>query len=126
MVKILVAGFDDRTAWDSYQVHGQIRKLSEPFEWITRDGQRIAYMTPPNRPNDRETVIYHRVVMPIPDDLKPVSDAEYEAVFVKQCKSKKNKSPSPPARPRMTTVPLTWFGTGIPDDMQSDFEAASE
>lgn len=107
MVKILVAGFDDRTGWDSYQVHGQIRRLDEPFEWVTKNGDTIAYMTPPNRPNDREVVVFHRMAWPIPDELKPVSDSEYEARFAEQ-----NKKGSPPERPKMSTVPLSAFGTG--------------
>jgi len=105
MVKILVAGFDDRTGWDSYQVHGQIRRLDEPFEWVTKNGETIAYMTPPNRPNDREVVVFHRVAWEIPEELQPVPDAVYEARFAEQ-----NKKGSPPERPKMTTVPLGLFG----------------
>lgn len=105
MVKILVAGFDDRTGWDSYQVHGQIRRLEEPFEWVTKDGQTIAYMHPPNRPNDREAVVFHRIEWPIPPELEPVSDAEYEARFDQQ-----NKTGGAPKRPEMSTVPLELFG----------------
>ena len=105
MVKILVAGFDDRTGWDSYQVHGQIRRLDEPFEWNTKKGETIAYMTPPNRPNDREVIVFHRIAWEIPDELQPVPDAVYEAAFEAQ-----NKSGSPPPRPKMSTVPLSKFG----------------
>lgn len=51
--KELVAVFDGRTGADSRFVHGQRRRLSEPF----RDNQGRVYMMPPNRPNDRETAI---------------------------------------------------------------------
>jgi hypothetical protein len=52
--KQLVATIDDRTGLDSIFVNGQRRRISEPF----RDNEGRVYMFPPNRPNDRETVIY--------------------------------------------------------------------
>lgn len=100
MVKILSAVFDERTGWDSYQVHGQIRRPDEPFEWA--DG---LYMAPPNRPNDREVVVPHRVSWPIPEYLKWRDDDEVMARYKMQ---RKKGSPGP--RPKMTTVELDRFG----------------
>ncbi len=51
--KELVATFDPRTGDDSKFVHGQRQKLEDPF---TDNAGRV-YQHPPNRPNDRETVI---------------------------------------------------------------------
>jgi len=99
-VKILAATFDDRTGWDSYQVHGQIRRLDEPFNW-----NGGAYDHPPNRPNDREVVIIHRIAWPIPPYLKWKTNGEVVARYYKQ-----RKSGSPGPRPLMTTIPLERFG----------------
>jgi len=99
-VKILAATFDDRTAADSYAVHGQIRRVDEPFEsWFG------AYMHPPNRPNDREIVVPHRLSWPIPDTLRWRSDGEIAAAWGREGR----KSAMPP-RPKMTTIPLEEFG----------------
>lgn len=100
MVRILSATFDGRTGWDSYQVHGQIRRPDEPFEW-----NGAQYMDPPNRPNDREVVVPHRVAWPIPAQLLPVSDGE-----VAQAWANDGRKGAPPPRPPMTTVPLEQFG----------------
>ncbi len=51
--KKILATFDNRTAFDSVVVHGQIRRLEEPFV----DGAGRVYLQPPARPNDREVVI---------------------------------------------------------------------
>ena len=53
MLKKLVATFDKVTAWDSVAVHGQVRRVSEPF----KDPKGRLYMAPPNRPHDREIVV---------------------------------------------------------------------
>lgn len=53
MLKKLVATFDAVTAWDSVAVHGQVRRVAEPF----RDPKGRLYMAPPNRPHDREIVV---------------------------------------------------------------------
>lgn len=53
MLKKLVATFDSATGADSVLLHGQTRRLSEPFVDVT--GRE--YMAPPNRPNDREMVV---------------------------------------------------------------------
>lgn len=100
MVKILSATVDDRTGWDSIQVHGQIRKPEQAFEW---DGG--LYQHPPNRPNDREIVVPHRIAWPIPDYLRPLPDAMVEARWVAD-----GRRGAPPPRPPLTTVPLERFG----------------
>ncbi len=102
MVKILCATFDDRTGWDSYQVHGQIRLPDQAFEWA--EG---AYQHPPNRPNDREVVVPHRIAWPIPPNLMPVGDDAVAAVYARQ-----RKTGGPGPRPLMTTVDLGRFGQG--------------
>lgn len=100
MCKILSATFDDRTGWDSYQVHGQIRRVDEPFAW---DGG--LYMYPPNRPNDREVVTPHRIAWPLPPQLAWVDDGLVVAAWVRD-----GRKGGPPPRPLMTTVPLERFG----------------
>lgn len=100
MVKILSATFDDRTAADSYAVHGQIRRPDEAFEsWFG------LYQHPPNRPNDREIVVPHRVSWPIPPYLKWKEEAEIAERWAKE----KRKGAVPP-RPRMTTIDVAEFG----------------
>jgi hypothetical protein len=100
MLKILVATFDDRTGADSYAVHGQIRRPEEAFEdWYS------SYQHPPNRPNDRETVVPHHMDWPIPDELEWVSDEEVSARW-----SELGRKGEPPMRPEMTTVPLEKIG----------------
>lgn len=54
LAKQLVTTFDDRTGEDSKFVDGQVRALDEPFE----DNEGRVYQHPPNRPNDRETVVF--------------------------------------------------------------------
>jgi NAD:arginine ADP-ribosyltransferase len=83
MLRILVATFDERTAPDSWNVHGELRKASEPFEYVAYNGEHQAFMTPPNRPNDREVVVAHMAHWPIPEGLKPKSDAEVEKAYAK-------------------------------------------
>ena len=94
MVRILCATFDSRTSADSYAVHGQIRRMNEPFQDWTH-----SYMTPPNRPNDREVVVPHLLGLPIPAELKPKSDASVASVW-----SAEGRKGSPPKRPLMSTV----------------------
>jgi len=101
LVKILAAHFDDRTSWDSFQVHGQIRRNEEPFVWA-----KGLYMYPPNRPNDREVTVPHRISWPIPPTLAWRSNEEAAARW----KAEGRKGPMP-ARPNpMTTIPLDRFG----------------
>lgn len=102
VVKIISATFDNRTAADSYAVHGQIRRPEEPFQdW------RHSYMHPPNRPNDREVVVPHRLSWPIPKGLLPKSDAEVASAWVRE-----GRKGSPPARPKYSTVDVKLFGGG--------------
>lgn len=54
MLKKLVAVFDARTGRDSMALHGQTRKVDEPF-FDPYFG--VTYMAPPNRPHDREVVV---------------------------------------------------------------------
>lgn len=51
--KKILAMFDQRTAFDSVAVHGQIRDLNDDFV----DGAGRVYPFPPARPNDREVII---------------------------------------------------------------------
>lgn len=102
MVKILSATFDDRTGADSIAVHGQIRRTSEPFD--TWYGQ---FQHPPDRPNDREIVVPHRIAWPIPAHLEPRGAGEVSARWVKQGR----KGGHPPI-PRRSTVPIESFGRG--------------
>lgn len=102
MLKILSATFDDRTAADSYAVHGQIRRPEEAFQsWFG------LYQHPPNRPNDREVVVPHRMSWPIPDYLAWKTDGEVAARW--RFEGRKGR---PPPRPKMTTVPLDQIGKG--------------
>jgi hypothetical protein len=100
VARILSATFDERTGWDSYQVHGQIRRSTEAFQW-----QGGFYQHPPNRPNDREVILPHRVSWPIPPYLAWKSDGEVMARYRMQ-----RKTGSPGPRPPMTTIPLDRFG----------------
>lgn len=100
MLKILVATFDDRTGADSYAVHGQIRRTSEPFEsWFG------PYMHPPNRPNDREVVVPHNMSWPLPPGLKPLSDGAVAGRWAQE-----GRKGSPPPRPLMSTVDVEMIG----------------
>lgn len=102
MCKVLCATFDDRTGWDSYQVHGQIRMPDEAFEWA--DG---FYQHPPNRPNDREVVVPHRLSWSIPPELAWRTDSEVFSAWRRD-----RRKGAPPSRPIMTTVPLDRFSKG--------------
>jgi hypothetical protein len=100
MVKILVATFDDRTGADSYAVHGQIRRPSEAFDsWFG------SYQHPPNRPNDREIVIPHRMSWPIESEFEPVSDSQVASRWAAE-----GRKGSPPRRPKLSTEDRKLFG----------------
>lgn len=100
VVKILSATFDNRTGADSFAVHGQIRRPDQAFEsWFG------LYQHPPNRPNDREVVVPHRLAWPIPGNLAWKSDSEVAGRWAEE-----GRKGSPPRRPKMTTVPLDRFG----------------
>jgi hypothetical protein len=110
MVKILSATFDDRTGSDSFAVHGQIRLPDEAFEsWFG------LYQHPPNRPNDREIVVPHRISWPIPPYLKWRADEEIAKRWEKEKRAGK-----PPDRPTMTTVPIGQFGNQAPPKVDQD------
>ena len=108
MAKILSATFDERTGWDSYQVHGQIRKVDEPFEWNFGDGPE-GFMHPPNRPNDREVVVPHRIAWPLPESVRALPDGAVVEAWMRE-----KRKGSPPPRPKMTTIDLSRFGKEQP------------
>ncbi len=110
MLKILCATFDDRTAADSYAVHGQIRRVSEPF-----DTWQGPVMTPPARPNDREVVVPHRMSWPLPGNLKPMSAGQVAARWA----SEGRKGGHPPI-PRYSTVDVDQIGKVAPSTRPSD------
>lgn len=96
MVKVLSATFDNRTAADSYAVHGQIRRPSEAFaSWYG------LFQHPPDRPNDRGVVVPHRLSWPLPATLKQKSDGEVLARWRWE-----GRKGSPPPRPKMSTVEM--------------------
>lgn len=61
--KKLIETMDNRTGDDSKELHGQIQPVDQPFVWVVKNskgvptGKVVKYMNPPNRPNDRATVI---------------------------------------------------------------------
>lgn len=94
MLKILSAVFDDRTGADSYADHGQVRRPDEEFEsWYG------SFLHPPDRPNDRGTVVPHRQRWELPEYLEPRSDDE----VAERWAFEKRKG-EPPERPLMSTV----------------------
>lgn len=108
MVKILSATFDDRTGWDSYLVHGEIRRTDEAFE-----GPFGLYQHPPNRPNDREIVVPHRISWPLPGELEPRDPSEAEMAWSSKVKNPGARGGSIPNFARswpMSTVPREKFG----------------
>lgn len=99
MCKILSCTFDGRTGADSVAVHGQIRRVSEPFEsW------NGSFQAPPDRPNDRASVVPHREGWPIPAGLAWKSAGDIAAAWARE-----GRKGSPPGRPKMTTVDLKKF-----------------
>lgn len=95
MFRILVCVFDDRTSADSVAVHGQVRRMDEPFEsW---NGE---FMSPPDRPNDRACVVPHMKDWPLPNELMPLPDSAVDAAWARD-----KRKGSPPPRPVMSTVP---------------------
>lgn len=108
VVKILAANFDDRTASDSYAVHGQIRRPTEAFETWTGLVQH-----PPARPNDREAMITHRISWKIPAELEPRDPGEVAERWASEQSKKHRKGYKPkvmPPIPARTTVPIEQFG----------------
>jgi hypothetical protein len=116
MVKILVATFDDRTGSDSYAVHGQCRRPEEAFlSWYGY------YQHPPNRPNDREIVVPHRISWPISPMMVPVPISSTLARW----KLEGHKKPMPPI-PLITTVPFNRFGKVAPPKLKRPDEDEDE
>jgi hypothetical protein len=110
MVKILVATFDDRTGSDSYAVHGQCRRPEEAFQsWFG------FYQHPPNRPNDREIVVPHRISWPILPMMTPVPPSQTLARW----RFEGRKKPMPPI-PLITTVPFNRFGRTSPPKLDTE------
>lgn len=100
MLKILVAIDDERTSWDSLALHGSVRRTDEPFEWFNYRGEKEYYMYPPNRPQDRETVVAWNVAWgPISEEMRPFEDGIYISRWWETYKKR-----SPPPRPRLTTL----------------------
>ena len=96
MVKILFCPMDSRTGSDSIAVHGQVRRISQPFDtWF---GPR---MNPPDRPNDRATVLPARLSWSIPPSLKPLPDSAVLARWRLE-----GRKGAPPPRPLLSTVDL--------------------
>lgn len=79
---------------DSYAVHGQIRRPEQAFQAWTG-----LYQHPPNRPNDREIVVPHRLSWDWPPYLLWKTNEQVEARW----RAEGRKAPVPP-RPKMTTV----------------------
>ena len=104
--KILSETFDDRTEWDSYNDHGEVRLPEEEFEFVSSSGESWGFQHPPNRPNDRSTVLPHRTRWPLPDELRPRTQDEVEEAWVRE-----GHKSEMPERPEMSTVP----GFGEPD-----------
>lgn len=93
VLKIWVEIDDDRTGSDSYAIHGQIRRVNEPFStWFGE------VMAPPNRPNDRATIATWRKSWGAPK-IQPFPWSKVVARW--QLEGRKG---SPPGRPLMSTV----------------------
>jgi Glucose-regulated metallo-peptidase M90 len=116
MLRILVATFDSRTGGDSANVHGEIRRLDEPFEYVDYDGEHTHFMTPPNRPNDREVVVVHRQGWPIPEGMRPKSDAEVEGRY------RREKRPYH-GRPRVMSTVKGVVAKPLPEEKRHTLES---
>ena len=116
IVKFLSATFDNRTAADSYAVHGQCRRPSEAF-----DTWQGAIQHPPARPNDREIVVTHRMSWPIPPELKPRSASEVASRWIAE-----GRTGAHPPIPKITTVPFSEFGKAPPPVQQAPTKAPIE
>jgi hypothetical protein len=104
VVRVVSATFDERTSWDSYNVHGEVRRLNEAFEYVTAKGTHEHFLTPPNRPNDRELVLAHRLSWgPPPKALRPRETGAVQA----RCARDGVKFPGRPHV--MSTVPSSSF-----------------
>lgn len=77
MRKKILAVMDNRTAWDSIGVHGQVKAENENF----RDGAGREYLRPPARPNDRETIIPWRAEWPDTEHSRELTPAERDTMW---------------------------------------------
>lgn len=79
----LIEHFDARTGDDSFLLHGQTVAVGKPFVWMrpTRGGgwKRETFMFPPNRPNDRATVIPWDPEWEETEEERPLTRAELYA-----------------------------------------------
>lgn len=60
LYKRIIETFDDRTGDDSFLIHGQTQEVGKPFSYKRRSKggwKLILFAHPPNRPNDRATMI---------------------------------------------------------------------
>lgn len=103
VVKIVCATFDARTGEDSYNVHGEIRYPDEAFDYVGYDGEHTLFQYPPNRPNDREVVVTHRISWAIPKGLMVLPDGLVKAQYLKRRRAFHG-------RPLLTTIPFSKFG----------------
>jgi len=97
LCKILCATVDWRTGWDSLLIHGQIRRVDEPFDYV--DGEQ--FMHPPNRPNDREVPVPHRASWPVPPELEPLPLEVAQERWTQQ-----KRKGAMPERPLVSTLDL--------------------
>ena len=74
--KKILATFDQRTAFDSVGVHGQVRDIDKPFI----DGAGRVYQRPPSRPHDREIVIPWRTSWPNTDHSQPPTTKQLQSL----------------------------------------------
>lgn len=88
MLKRLVATWDQVTARDSQMLHGQTKKLGEPF-YDAYHG--IEYQAPPNRPNDREIIVGWRG--DYPEDMPEFVDRTAKPVDGGKAPRRKRKGP---------------------------------
>lgn len=84
MGKKILATFDNRTAYDSIAVHGQVR----PVDGLFTDGAGRQYLRPPARPNDRETIVPWRLSWPETPYSAPMPPAD-----VAELKAAQEKAP---------------------------------
>lgn len=119
VVKIVVATFDSRTGADSYNVHGQIRRPDEPFEYINYKGETELFQAPPNRPNDREVVVTWRLSWgEPPESMQPLDDSEVESAYAEQKLTFHG-------RPNMSTLPEDAFEVAKAESLEEAEEELS-
>lgn len=88
MKKKILAVMDNRTAWDSIAVHGQVRAKNENFV----DGAGREYLFPPARPNDRETIIPWRDGWPDTEHSRELTQSERESRWERNKQWQENRA----------------------------------